>query len=162
MPIPNRITASDLPRPDSANPPTNRITFTEPDRRDDVSANNAAALPSGAPRCHAYKKSSNTRCSRPAYPGSLFCSQDHQNWDKKANGTTHRVFTAADTDEELAPPDTSEEHDGAPNLEASHSKKETVIDCPRVTWSSSRFCRGCGRDLRPYQAPTWPHSSPGG
>ena len=123
MPNTSKITTSDLPRSGSAKPSTNRITFAQPVRGDDASANNAVILPSGAPRCYTYKKDSNIRCSQPAYPGSRFCSQDHENWDKKANGTTHRVYTAADTDEELAPPDTSEEHDRAPNLESSHSRE---------------------------------------
>ena len=118
---PSKITAAELPHSGSANSSKKKVTFAELAHEGSLAAYNAAILPSGAARCCAYKKGSDIRCSRPAYPGSFFCSQDHSGWDTKANGTTHRVYTEAAIGEDGAPQATPGKPGGAPNRESSHS-----------------------------------------
>jgi hypothetical protein len=103
-----------------------QTTFADMASGVNLTAENAASLPSGAARCYAYKKSSNIRCSKPAYPGSRFCSQDHLNWDKKADGAAYRVYTAGDTCEEGDPQATSEKPEEVPNHESSHSGNKSI------------------------------------
>ena len=121
MSDPSKITAAELPHSGSANSSKKKVTFTELAHEGSLAAYNAAILPSGAARCCAYKKGSDIRCSRPAYPGSFFCSQDHSGWDTRANGTTHRVYTEAAIGEDGAPQATPGKPGGAPNRESSHS-----------------------------------------
>ena len=121
MSDPSKITAAELPHSGSANSSKKKVTFAELAHEGSLAAYNAAILPSGAARCCAYKKGSDIRCSRPAYPGSFFCSQDHSGWDTKANGTTHRVYTEAAIGEDGAPQATPGKPGGVPNRESSHS-----------------------------------------
>jgi hypothetical protein len=128
---PSKITATDLPHSGSANSSKKRAAFAELAHDDSLAADNAAVLPSGAARCCAYKKGSDIRCSRPAYPGSLFCSQDHSGWDTKANGTTHRVYTEADIDEDGAPQATPENLDGESQTVSLRTREINQIQLPR-------------------------------
>lgn len=122
----NTINSAGLPGPRVSNS-TSGVSFASGTVFDDtVVSANAAPLSDGAARCCAYKRDSKIRCSKAAFPGLWFCSQDHRDWDTKANGTTHCIWSKDDTCNECTPTNSSDKPEGNSNPQSSHSGDKPI------------------------------------
>ena len=115
-----KITGASLPTSGSkstASAP--RVTFTGNTK--EGSLDNSSSIAGDLPRCCAFKKNSpSQRCSKPAFPGTFFCSADHKDWDKKAaaDSEAYKVYTGTG-----GFPVVDVDSDGSPDSSSSHSGK---------------------------------------